>query len=81
MFDVDQGESLFFCLVDKQWYRGIILDHVTEKTASVLYVDYGNSEIVSVENMREMKEEWMAVPKMVLQIILEGKLAVLQSII
>ncbi|GAU91228.1 hypothetical protein RvY_03529 [Ramazzottius varieornatus] len=57
---------------DKQWYRAIIMDVTNEKKANVLYLDYGNSEDVALQNMREMKDEWMAVPRMIFQAILGG---------
>ncbi|GIY18549.1 RING finger protein 17 [Caerostris extrusa] len=46
---------------DDNWYRCEITD-LTEKGATVLYVDYGNSETVPIDRLRELDEEFIDFP-------------------
>ncbi|KFM72252.1 Tudor domain-containing protein 1, partial [Stegodyphus mimosarum] len=46
---------------DNAWYRCEITD-LTSEGAVVLYVDYGNSEIVPIENLRVLEDYFINFP-------------------
>ncbi|BES92062.1 TUDOR [Nesidiocoris tenuis] len=51
--------------LDKRWYRAVVIQDMTDDGGSnlmVQYVDYGNTEIVPVDRIRQMKSEWLSVP-------------------
>lgn len=67
---VDVPQFLF--LLDKQWYRAVIQERVSDTLAYVLYIDFGNHEDVKVEDLRDITDEWMQVPRMLIPVALEG---------
>uniref|UniRef100_A0A1E1XJZ2 Putative transcriptional coactivator n=1 Tax=Amblyomma sculptum TaxID=1581419 RepID=A0A1E1XJZ2_AMBSC len=46
---------------DKLWYRGLVLG-TQKKKVSVLYVDYGNSEVISRSNLRVLPHKYFDIP-------------------
>ncbi|GLV37985.1 qin [Carabus blaptoides fortunei] len=54
---------------DKRWYRAEIYETPDENatTIKVMFVDYGNLDIVAKENLRQMKTEWIAFPVLMLK--------------
>ncbi|KAK8760027.1 hypothetical protein V5799_028707 [Amblyomma americanum] len=46
---------------DKLWYRGLVLG-TKKKKVSVLYVDYGNSEVISRSNLRVLPPKYFDIP-------------------
>ncbi|XP_017781305.1 PREDICTED: RING finger protein 17-like isoform X2 [Nicrophorus vespilloides] len=47
---------------DQSWYRASILDVLNEETVRVYFVDFGNVEIITIDNVRKIKPEWMKFP-------------------
>ncbi|XP_063243683.1 RING finger protein 17 isoform X2 [Bacillus rossius redtenbacheri] len=47
---------------DRQWYRAMIVDIFDDLQAKIVYVDYGNTEIVTAHSLHEMKPEWLELP-------------------
>ena len=44
------------------WYRGVIASQADAHTYQVLYIDYGNSGVVSNKNMYSPKPDYLAIP-------------------
>lgn len=58
---------------DGQWYRAIILEFSERKSQiKVRYVDYGNKDVISLADVREISEAWSALPPATLQAKLYG---------
>ncbi|XP_068623194.1 RING finger protein 17 [Battus philenor] len=58
---------------DGQWYRASILEYSDETNRiKVRYVDYGNVEIISIADVREIGEEFIKLPPLTLQATLHG---------
>ena len=51
---------------DGSWYRGRLKD-VTSKGVSVHYIDYGNTDQVEVEKLRELDPEFLGMPAQALK--------------
>ncbi|KAG8243755.1 metal ion binding [Homalodisca vitripennis] len=50
---------------DDAWYRAVVKEVLPERNAvKVYYVDYGNEEMLPIERLREIKEEWARLPMM-----------------
>lgn len=48
---------------DGQWYRATILEYSKNNNQiKVRYVDYGNKEIISLSDVREISETWTSLP-------------------
>lgn len=48
---------------DNQWYRAMIMEYSEEQNRMrVRYVDYGNVELISLAEAREIHEEWVKLP-------------------
>ncbi|XP_055329461.1 uncharacterized protein LOC129582081 [Paramacrobiotus metropolitanus] len=58
--------------LDNQWYRAAIEKEGTAKKRLVTYVDYGNTEEVELEDMREITKELFEVPRAAFQVGLNG---------
>ncbi|GFN94103.1 LOW QUALITY PROTEIN: tudor domain-containing protein 1 [Plakobranchus ocellatus] len=56
---------------DNQWYRGIITSPQGSK-CRVLFVDYGNEELLNAESLRALPPEFGAVPVMAYECFLTG---------
>lgn len=53
---------------DGQWYRATILEYSERKSKiKVRYVDYGNKEIITLADVREISEAWITLPPASLQ--------------
>ncbi|CAL1279712.1 unnamed protein product [Larinioides sclopetarius] len=48
--------------VDNQWYRAVILDDSNSPFYDVIFIDYGNSERVSLDFIRKMEKDFMSLP-------------------
>ncbi len=46
---------------DESWYRGLLMD-VQDEKSTVLFVDYGNSEQVSIEHIKELDDVHLQKP-------------------
>lgn len=58
---------------DGQWYRATILEYSERKgKIKVRYVDYGNKEIITLADVREISEAWITLPPASLQAKLHG---------
>lgn len=54
---------------DGLWYRATILEYSEcENKIKVRYVDYGNKEIVSLADVREISENWSSLPPASIQV-------------
>lgn len=49
-------------LDDQRWYRASCQQKIDDNTYSMMYLDYGNMELVPVERIREMINEEFAFP-------------------
>ena len=56
---------------DGSWYRGKLV-HVTPDTASIFYIDYGNTEDVPRADVRTLESQFCALPAQVLRCSLDG---------
>lgn len=59
---------------DKKWYRAEVfsLDSIDSGTVEVLFVDFGNIEPVSRENIRMLRKEWVEYPVQQIKCIIDG---------
>ncbi|XP_023934917.1 RING finger protein 17 [Bicyclus anynana] len=65
------------CLVlfpqDGQWYRAMVLQYSeAKKLVKVKYVDYGKIEVTSLENLREIDDDYLKLPTATLTATLYG---------
>ncbi|XP_024864846.1 RING finger protein 17 isoform X2 [Kryptolebias marmoratus] len=58
------GQACVARFDDKLWYRAQVIGHPGEKKVEVLYVDFGNKTILSVSDLRKIKDEFFALPAM-----------------
>lgn len=59
--------------LDESWYRAIVRDvNDAENCADIFYIDYGNSETVVTERLRELKPEFLRLPAQALSFSLHG---------
>ena len=65
------GKSCLAWFTDERWYRAVI-EKLDGDTASVHYVDYGNSFAVSTKNLRTLPAEFAAEPAMAYKCRLHG---------
>ncbi|XP_031169903.1 RING finger protein 17 [Sander lucioperca] len=49
---------------DKLWYRALVIGHPGGRKVEVQYVDFGNKDILSVSDLRKIKDEFFALPSM-----------------
>ncbi|XP_052252046.1 tudor domain-containing 6-like isoform X2 [Dreissena polymorpha] len=57
---------------DGSWYRGLVEKKVDEKKFSVHFVDYGNTGVVEVGNLRKLRSNFTVLPVMAVQCQLKG---------
>ena len=57
---------------DEQWYRGRVLSVQNGGQFEVVFIDYGNSEILSLDKMRQLDETLFAYPPLALECFLSG---------
>ncbi|EFX87066.1 hypothetical protein DAPPUDRAFT_312582 [Daphnia pulex] len=57
---------------DKGWYRGKILKFCDPHGATVLFVDYGNTQLAPVEQIKSIDEEFMKLPPLAYHCRLDG---------
>ncbi|KAJ6669061.1 hypothetical protein lerEdw1_007870 [Lerista edwardsae] len=57
---------------DDQWYRASLLSYVSEQTALVGYVDYGNLEILQLSRLRQIIPKLMELPVQAITCTLAG---------
>ena len=59
--------------LDDSWYRAIIRDiNMAENHADIFYFDYGNSETVATDRLRELKPEFLRLPAQAINFSLYG---------
>jgi len=51
---------------DKMWYRAEVIDIISSGQIAVKYVDYGNTEITSVWNLRKLLDVYTVLPVQVI---------------
>ncbi|KAK2840140.1 hypothetical protein Q5P01_013880 [Channa striata] len=49
---------------DNLWYRAQVIGHPGGRKVEVLYVDFGNKNILSVSDLRKIKDEFFALPSL-----------------
>lgn len=57
---------------DNSFYRASVLEIVNRKQVSVLYVDFGNQEVIDVEHLRILKKEFQSQPVQAFRCCLDG---------
>ncbi|XP_034430715.1 RING finger protein 17 isoform X2 [Hippoglossus hippoglossus] len=57
---------------DKLWYRAQVMGHPGGRNVEVRFVDFGNIQILSVSDLRKMKDEFFALPSMAIHCCLSG---------
>ena len=57
---------------DQQWYRAQVIKILPDNAAEVLFVDYGNTEAVSLDALCELAEEFLAFPNQAILCSLDG---------
>lgn len=58
---------------DGKWYRAIIMEYSpVQNRIRVRYVDYGNVELISISDAREIHEEWANLPPLTVAAELHG---------
>ncbi|XP_029967099.1 RING finger protein 17 [Salarias fasciatus] len=58
------GQACVARFDDETWCRAQILGHLDGIKVEVFFVDYGNTKIVSVSDLRKIKDEFFALPSM-----------------
>lgn len=71
--------QLFSSPADHTWYRAVVLE-VGETEVSVLYADYGNSEMVPFSRVLPIPAHLLQLPFPVVRCTLSGETKVLLSI-
>lgn len=66
------GEFVAAMFTDNTWYRGLVEQKIDEQTFKVLFVDYGNTDAVKVENIRRLDEKFASCPMMTVRCQLKG---------
>uniref|UniRef100_I3KFC3 Ring finger protein 17 n=1 Tax=Oreochromis niloticus TaxID=8128 RepID=I3KFC3_ORENI len=56
------GQSCVARLDDKLWYRARVMGHPGGRNVEVQFVDFGNRKILSVSDLRKIKDEFFALP-------------------
>ncbi|XP_063353651.1 RING finger protein 17 [Pelmatolapia mariae] len=56
------GQSCVARLDDKLWYRAQVIGHPGGRKVEVQFVDFGNRKILSVSDLRKIKDEFFALP-------------------
>ncbi|XP_041857081.1 RING finger protein 17 isoform X2 [Melanotaenia boesemani] len=56
------GQACAARFEDKLWYRAQVIGHPGQRKVEVQYVDYGNKKILSVSDLRKIKDEFLALP-------------------
>uniref|UniRef100_A0A665V3T4 Ring finger protein 17 n=1 Tax=Echeneis naucrates TaxID=173247 RepID=A0A665V3T4_ECHNA len=56
------GQACVACYDDKLWYRAQVVGHPGGRKVEVRFVDFGNKKIVSVSDLRKIKDEFFALP-------------------
>ncbi|MEQ2234971.1 hypothetical protein ILYODFUR_036878, partial [Ilyodon furcidens] len=59
------GQACVARFEDELWYRAQVIGHPGGRKVEVRYVDFGNKQIVSVSDLRKIKDEFFALPAMV----------------
>ncbi|XP_008191203.2 maternal protein tudor isoform X2 [Tribolium castaneum] len=57
---------------DTNWYRGRVVSLDDNKQVTVNYIDYGNSEQVNFDALRELTAEFMTIPILCVPIAIKG---------
>uniref|UniRef100_A0A3B4Z7Q8 Ring finger protein 17 n=1 Tax=Stegastes partitus TaxID=144197 RepID=A0A3B4Z7Q8_9TELE len=58
------GQACVARFEDKSWYRAQVIGHPGGRKVEVQYVDFGNKNILSVNDLRKIKDEFFALPAM-----------------
>ena len=57
---------------DNQWYRGQIVKMCDPQSATVLFVDYGNTQLCPVEQVKAIDEDFVKLPPLAVHCKLAG---------
>ncbi|KAM3850676.1 RING finger protein 17-like, partial [Diretmus argenteus] len=61
------GQACVACFDDNVWYRAQVIGHPGGRKVEVRYVDIGNTKILSVHDLRKLKDEFFALPAKAIQ--------------
>ncbi|XP_069569519.1 RING finger protein 17 [Brachyistius frenatus] len=70
------GQACVARFDDKLWYRAQVKGHPAGRKVEVQYVDFGNQKIVSVSDLRKIKDEFFALPAMAIHCCLSDVIPV-----
>lgn len=66
-----------FCLCvslgDGRWYRALVEESTSNETFKVQFVDYGNSEVVTLDKLRQISSTFLKLPFQAIQCWLSGE--------
>ena len=52
---------------DKAWYRAIVKESLKNNEYKVIYIDYGNTEIVNIANIRKINQQFIEYPSIAIK--------------
>lgn len=61
---------------DNEWYRGEIIEKYDDASCMILFIDYGNAERVELNQIKELKPEFLTLKKQAIKCSLHGVKAV-----
>jgi len=59
--------------VDGGWYRGCVTKVYPDDTFMIHYSDFGNSEVLNIDQIRSMLQEYLKMPLLAIKCSLSGK--------
>jgi hypothetical protein len=59
--------------VDGGWYRGCVTEVYPNDTFMIHYSDFGNSEVLNIDQIRSMLQEYLEMPLLAIKCSLSGK--------
>lgn len=61
-----------YCVPDNAWYRAIVLEFYGETHYKVVFVDYGNADLVAVNGVHRLEPKFTKLPQQAIRVSLFG---------